>query len=150
MPTYEYACKQCGHRFETVQSMKDEPLKTCPTCGGELRRVLHAAGLVFKGSGFYATDNRAKPKESTSASDGKKDGDSGSESGKKESGSKEGSSSGSGDSGGSGSKDSSGDSKTSSGSGGSGDGSGGSKKPGSESSGSSGSSGSSTKKKEES
>ncbi|MEX0755533.1 MAG: FmdB family zinc ribbon protein [Actinomycetota bacterium] len=67
MPTYEYACKQCGHRFEVVQSMKDDSLATCPDCGGELRRVLHAAGLVFKGSGFYVTDNRAKPKSDTAA-----------------------------------------------------------------------------------
>lgn len=67
MPTYEYACKQCGHRFETVHSMLDDPLTACPACGGELRKVLHAAGIVFKGSGFYATDNRAKPKSDTAA-----------------------------------------------------------------------------------
>jgi putative FmdB family regulatory protein len=65
MPTYEYACRVCGHRFETVQSMKDDALTACPVCGGELRKVLHAAGIVFKGSGFYATDNRSKPKEET-------------------------------------------------------------------------------------
>jgi putative FmdB family regulatory protein len=65
MPTYEYACRVCGHRFETVQSMKDDALTVCPECGGELRKVLHAAGIVFKGSGFYATDNRPKPKEET-------------------------------------------------------------------------------------
>ena len=71
MPTYEYACRACGHRFETVQSMKDEPLTVCPECGGELRKVLHAAGIVFKGSGFYATDSRAKPPSKPTADQAK-------------------------------------------------------------------------------
>lgn len=58
MPTYDYACKQCGHRFEVFQSMKDPMLTTCPQCGTEsLQRLIGAgAGLVFKGSGFYLTD----------------------------------------------------------------------------------------------
>jgi len=60
MPTYEYACKGCGHRVEVVQSLSDEPLKTCGVCGGELRKVFHPAGVLFKGSGFYSTDNRSK------------------------------------------------------------------------------------------
>src|SRR5207248_184011 len=58
MPTYEYHCKSCNHRFETVQKMTDEPLTVCPECGGYIRRVLFPAGIVFKGSGFYKTDHR--------------------------------------------------------------------------------------------
>src|SRR5437868_1991013 len=57
MPTYEYHCKSCNHRFETVQKMTDEPLTICPECGGYIRRVLYPAGIVFKGSGFYKTDH---------------------------------------------------------------------------------------------
>ena len=70
MPTYEYVCTQCGHRVEAVQSMTDEPLRTCGVCGGELRKVFHPAGVVFKGSGFYATDSRAKKKEPASSPSG--------------------------------------------------------------------------------
>ena len=59
MPTYEYECQECGHRFEEFQSMTDEPLKTCPECGGAVQRLLGAgAAVIFKGSGFYATDYR--------------------------------------------------------------------------------------------
>jgi putative FmdB family regulatory protein len=57
MPTYEYLCKGCSHRFETLQKMTDEPLTVCPECGGYIRRVLFPAGIVFKGSGFYKTDH---------------------------------------------------------------------------------------------
>jgi putative FmdB family regulatory protein len=57
MPTYEYVCKTCSHRFETWQKMTDEPLTICPECGGSIRRVLFPAGVVFKGSGFYKTDH---------------------------------------------------------------------------------------------
>jgi putative FmdB family regulatory protein len=57
MPTYEYLCKGCSHRFEIWQKMTDEPLTTCPACGGTIRRVLFPAGVVFKGSGFYKTDH---------------------------------------------------------------------------------------------
>lgn len=57
MPTYEYLCKECTHRFETWQKMSDEPLTVCPVCGGTIRRVLFPAGIVFKGSGFYKTDH---------------------------------------------------------------------------------------------
>ena len=57
MPTYEYVCRACSHRFETWQKMTDEPLTTCPECGGVIRRVLFPAGIVFKGSGFYKTDH---------------------------------------------------------------------------------------------
>jgi putative FmdB family regulatory protein len=56
MPTYEYLCRTCSHRFETWQKMTDDPLTTCPECGGTIRRVLFPAGVVFKGSGFYKTD----------------------------------------------------------------------------------------------
>lgn len=59
MPTYEYECNKCSHRFEKLQSITAQPLKRCPKCRGKLRRIIHGgAGLVFKGSGFYATDSR--------------------------------------------------------------------------------------------
>lgn len=58
MPTYEYACKTCGNRFEAWQKITDEPLTECPKCHHEIHRVLFPAGVVFKGSGFYSTDNR--------------------------------------------------------------------------------------------
>lgn len=58
MPTYEYACKQCGQHLEAVQAFSDPALTTCPSCGGELRKVFGAVGIVFKGSGFYKTDSR--------------------------------------------------------------------------------------------
>lgn len=57
MPTYEYQCKSCAHRFEIWQRMADEPLTVCPECQGTIRRVLYPAGIVFKGSGFYKTDH---------------------------------------------------------------------------------------------
>jgi putative FmdB family regulatory protein len=60
MPTYEYVCKQCGHLFEIVQSMRDDPLTECPECGGELRKVFAPPAISFKGSGFYATDHGKK------------------------------------------------------------------------------------------
>jgi putative FmdB family regulatory protein len=67
MPTYEYLCKTCGHRFETWQKMSDEPLTVCPNCGAEIHRVLFANGVVFKGSGFYSTETRAQPSENGSS-----------------------------------------------------------------------------------
>jgi putative FmdB family regulatory protein len=57
MPTYEYLCRECSHRFETWQKMTDDSLTTCPECGGNIRRILFPAGVVFKGSGFYKTDH---------------------------------------------------------------------------------------------
>ena len=60
MPTYEYVCKQCGHLFEIVQSMRDAALTECPECGGELRKVFAPPAISFKGSGFYATDHGKK------------------------------------------------------------------------------------------
>ncbi|MCL2442481.1 MAG: zinc ribbon domain-containing protein [Treponema sp.] len=57
MPTYEYECKSCSHNFEIFQSMSDQPLKDCPECGKEIRRLIFGgAGVIFKGSGFYVTD----------------------------------------------------------------------------------------------
>lgn len=58
MPTYQYRCKECGHKFEKRQRMSDDPIKECPVCGGSVRRVVGSVGIVFKGSGFYVTDNR--------------------------------------------------------------------------------------------
>lgn len=58
MPTYAYACKDCQHAFETVQSFSDTSLTVCPECGGTLRKKFNTVGVVFKGSGFYRTDSR--------------------------------------------------------------------------------------------
>lgn len=58
MPTYQYACKECDHAFEAVQSFSDASLTVCPQCSGPLRKVFSAVGVVFKGSGFYRTDSR--------------------------------------------------------------------------------------------
>lgn len=68
MPTYEYVCTKCGEGLEAVQSFNDPPLTTCPTCKGKLRKVFSAAGIVFKGSGFYKTDSRSSSKASKSPS----------------------------------------------------------------------------------
>jgi putative FmdB family regulatory protein len=57
MPTYEYECMQCKHRFEAFHSMTAEPIKECPECGGKVKKLIGAgAGIIFKGSGFYVTD----------------------------------------------------------------------------------------------
>jgi putative FmdB family regulatory protein len=70
MPTYEYKCKECEHSFEAFQSMKDDPLSTCPECGGPVRRVLSGgAGVIFRGQGFYVTDKE----KSAAGGAGKKD-----------------------------------------------------------------------------
>jgi putative FmdB family regulatory protein len=60
MPTYEYACRDCGEHLEVVQSFRDTPLTVCGSCGGALRKVFSAAGIIFKGSGYYVTDTRGK------------------------------------------------------------------------------------------
>ena len=65
MPTYEYACKACGHRLEAVQKFTDDALTVCPECGGALRKVFGAPGIVLKGSGFYKTDTRAQDKRAS-------------------------------------------------------------------------------------
>jgi len=77
MPTYEYQCTSCGHHIEVFQGITEDPLTTCGVCGGPLRKVFHPAGIVFKGSGFYATDSRSSSSKSTS----KKESDGGSSSG---------------------------------------------------------------------
>ncbi len=59
MPTYEYACAECGERLEAVQKFSDDPLTECPACKGRLRKVFSPVGIVFKGSGFYRTDSRS-------------------------------------------------------------------------------------------
>ena len=58
MPTYQYTCTECGEPLEAVQKFTDAPLAVCPACGGRLRKVFSAVGIVFKGSGFYRTDSR--------------------------------------------------------------------------------------------
>ncbi|MGN7968916.1 FmdB family zinc ribbon protein [Microbacterium sp. 22296] len=73
MPTYSYACKQCGHRFDTVQSFSDAALTECPECGGEVRKQYGSIGVTFNGSGFYRTDSRTS---SSSSSSGASSGDS--------------------------------------------------------------------------
>ena len=69
MPTYQYACTACGEQLEAVQSFTDAALTECPACGGALRKVFSAVGVVFKGSGFYKTDSR---KNTSGKSDGGK------------------------------------------------------------------------------
>jgi putative FmdB family regulatory protein len=59
VPTYQYACTECGHAFEQFQSFSDDALTECPECDGRLRKVFNAVGVVFKGSGFYRTDSRS-------------------------------------------------------------------------------------------
>jgi putative FmdB family regulatory protein len=75
MPTYEYLCKNCGETVEVFQSFSDRPLKKHKECGGQLQKVFHARGIVFKGGGFYATDSKpaAKTKSSDSTSDSSPD-----------------------------------------------------------------------------
>lgn len=61
MPTYTYACRTCEETFEIQQSFSDEPIKTCPSCNGEVRKVFGNLGVTFRGSGFYKTDSAKKP-----------------------------------------------------------------------------------------
>jgi putative FmdB family regulatory protein len=70
VPTYQYACTECGHAFDQFQSFSDDALTECPECQGRLRKVFNAVGVVFKGSGFYRNDSRDK-KTSALASDSK-------------------------------------------------------------------------------
>jgi putative FmdB family regulatory protein len=60
MPVYEYECEQCGVRFERLQRMSEAALTDCPECGGHIHRVMQPVGVIFKGSGFYVTDNRGR------------------------------------------------------------------------------------------
>ena len=73
MPIYEYECKTCGVRFDRKQSWNEEPVKDCPDCSGEVRKVLQPVGIVFKGSGFYKTDNASSGSRRDRAEQEKKD-----------------------------------------------------------------------------
>lgn len=67
MPTYQYVCTECGEPLEVVQKFSDDALTECPACSGKLRKVFSAAGIIFKGSGFYRTDSRGSGKSSSTA-----------------------------------------------------------------------------------
>ncbi|HET6503353.1 MAG TPA: FmdB family zinc ribbon protein [Amycolatopsis sp.] len=71
MPTYQYACKECGHSFEAVQSFSDASLTECPECTGPLRKLYGAVGVIFKGSGFYRNDSRSESSSKSSSGSGK-------------------------------------------------------------------------------
>lgn len=76
MPIYEYQCEQCGVRFERLQHMTAEPVSLCPECGGHVHRVISGVGVIFRGSGFYVTDNRRSTSGvSRNANSGSKDTD---------------------------------------------------------------------------
>jgi len=74
MPIYMYRCTDCEHIFETQQRMTDDPLTDCPQCGGKIRRLVNSVGVVFKGKGFYVTDNRGSKALAPSASSKKETG----------------------------------------------------------------------------
>jgi putative FmdB family regulatory protein len=86
VPTYAYACTECDHRFEAVQSFSDDSLTVCPECEGRLRKVFNAVGIVFKGGGFYRTDSRSGSSVTAGSAT---NGSSGSSSSEKSSGSSE-------------------------------------------------------------
>jgi putative FmdB family regulatory protein len=93
VPTYAYACTECGHDFEAVQSFSDDSLTECPQCSGRLRKVFSNVGIVFKGSGFYRTDSRTDKgtdKGADKAEAGTKDGAGGKDGGSKDGGTKDG------------------------------------------------------------
>jgi putative FmdB family regulatory protein len=73
MPVYEYECDVCSLRFEKTQRFNEDPVRLCPDCGGPVHRVIQPVGVIFKGSGFYVTDNRGK---SSTMPSSKRDGDS--------------------------------------------------------------------------
>jgi putative FmdB family regulatory protein len=74
VPKYQYQCKDCGEALEVQQSFTDDALTVCPNCGGDLRKVFNAVGVVFKGSGFYKTDSRSgSSSTSTSTTSGSSD-----------------------------------------------------------------------------
>ncbi|MGO9507400.1 MAG: FmdB family zinc ribbon protein [Mycobacterium sp.] len=72
MPTYSYACTECGDRFDAVQSFTDDTLTTCTKCSGRLRKLFNSVGVVFKGSGFYRTDSRESSKKSSATTESSK------------------------------------------------------------------------------
>ena len=78
MPTYQYMCTACGEPLEVVQAFTDESLTECPECGGQLRKLFNAVGIVFKGSGFYRTDSRSGSSATVPSSNGGGDSSSGS------------------------------------------------------------------------
>ena len=67
MPTYGYRCRSCGNEFEILQKISDPPLKTCPKCAGKLDKMVYAAGIIYKGSGYYNTDYKSGSKGSEKA-----------------------------------------------------------------------------------
>ena len=69
MPTYGYRCRSCGNEFEVLQKISDPPLVTCPKCAGKLDKMVYAAGIIYKGSGYYNTDYKSGSKGSDKASD---------------------------------------------------------------------------------
>jgi putative FmdB family regulatory protein len=81
VPTYQYACTECGHAFEQFQSFSEDALTTCPSCSGKLRKVYNAVGVVFKGSGFYRNDSRGSTSSTSPAASGSSSSDSSSSSG---------------------------------------------------------------------
>jgi putative FmdB family regulatory protein len=82
VPTYGYACTVCDHRFEVVQSFTDDSLTVCPECGGRLRKIFNAVGVVFKGNGFYRTDSRKELARAGSSAASKDSKDSAKDSGR--------------------------------------------------------------------
>ncbi|MEU6348147.1 FmdB family zinc ribbon protein [Streptomyces sp. NPDC047072] len=72
MPTYQYQCTECGEGLEAVQKFTDDALTECPSCGGRLKKVFSAVGIVFKGSGFYRNDSRGSSSSSSPASSSSK------------------------------------------------------------------------------
>ncbi|MER7543204.1 FmdB family zinc ribbon protein [Spirillospora sp. NPDC127506] len=96
MPTYQYVCTECGEPLEVVQKFSDDSLTECPACGGRLRKVFSAAGIIFKGSGFYRTDSRGSGTSSSTvgaSSNGSSNGSANGSSGSSDSGSSSSSSS---------------------------------------------------------
>lgn len=73
MPIYEYECQNCGIKFERKQSIHEDPVKECPECKGQTRRVLYPVGIIFKGSGFYITDSRKSDTAAVGAKDASSD-----------------------------------------------------------------------------
>jgi putative FmdB family regulatory protein len=73
VPLYEYECRPHAHRFEVRHGINENPVESCPECGGEVRRVIHPVGIVFKGSGFYATDSRKAASSTKPAGESKTD-----------------------------------------------------------------------------
>ena len=112
MPTYQYACTECGNQLEAVQAFTDEALTVCPECQGRLRKLYSAVGIVFKGSGFYRTDSRSGSADSAKEGAGKEG--AGKEAAGKDGGSKDGGSKDSGSKDGGGGKESTGTKETAS------------------------------------